>query len=315
MELDPRHVTDEFMENLHQEGFNRVSLGVQDFDKDVQKAVNRIQPLSDTKRVLDCANRLGFKSTNIDLIYGLPLQNLLSYSKTIDIVIKQLRPARIALFNYAHLPSLFMAQTRINEADLPSASEKLDILQMSVERLAAAGYIFIGMDHFALPDDELALALKNESMQRNFQGYSTFADTHMLAFGVSSIGFIGNSYYQNAKDLASYYRFLDNNELPILRGIQLNQDDIIRREIIQSIMCQFKLNYTEFAKQFSIDFNSYFVKELAQLPVLAELGLINLVLDGFSVSDKGRFLIRNVAMIFDKYLQRNQDKQRYSKVI
>lgn len=315
MELDPRHVTTAFMENLAHQGFNRVSLGVQDFDYKVQKAVNRIQPLEDTKRVLDDAHRLGFESTSIDLIYGLPLQTLASYQETIDIVINQLRPARIALFNYAHLPHIFMPQTRINEADLPSADEKLNILQMCVERLANAGYVFIGMDHFALPDDELAKALQDGTMQRNFQGYSTFADTHMLAFGVSSIGFIGNSYYQNAKDLESYYNFIDDNKLPILRGITLSDDDVLRRDIISQIMCQFELNYASIENKYGLNFKDYFVAELAELNEVAELGLVEISADRFTVTNKGRFLIRNVAKIFDKYLRLSQDNKRYSKVI
>lgn len=315
MELDPRHVTDEFMTALREEGFNRVSLGVQDFDPAVQKAVNRIQPLADTQRVLDQAAKLGFKSTSIDLIYGLPLQTLESYRHTMDVVINQLKPARIALFNYAHLPSIFMPQTRINEADLPSANEKLNILQMCVERLAEAGYVLIGMDHFARPDDELALALNDNTLQRNFQGYSTFADTNMLAFGVSSIGFVGNSYYQSAKDLDSYYNFLDAGQLPILRGLLLTSDDVLRREIIQQIMCQFELNYAAVAEKYQLDFASYFAAELAELPGLAEIGLIHLHEDGFQVSNKGRFLIRNVAKVFDGYLRANKDTKRYSKVI
>lgn len=315
MELDPRHVTDEFMSALYQEGFNRVSLGVQDFDPVVQKVVNRIQPLADTQRVLDQAARLGFKSTSIDLIYGLPLQTLTSYRQTMDIVINQLKPARIALFNYAHLPHIFMPQTRINEADLPSANEKLNILQMCVERLAEAGYVLIGMDHFARPDDELAIALSEQTLQRNFQGYSTFADTNMLAFGVSSIGFVGNSYYQSAKDLDSYYNFLNADQLPILRGLLLSPDDVLRREIIQQIMCQFELNYAAVAEKYQLDFASYFAAELAELPALAEIGLITLTPSGFQVSNKGRFLIRNVAKVFDRYLRANQDNRRYSKVI
>lgn len=315
MELDPRHVTDEFMSALYQEGFNRVSLGVQDFDPVVQKAVNRIQPLADTQRVLDQAAKLGFKSTSIDLIYGLPLQTLASYRQTMDIVINQLKPARIALFNYAHLPHIFMPQTRINEADLPSANEKLNILQMCVERLAEAGYVLIGMDHFAHPDDELAIALSEQTLQRNFQGYSTFADTNMLAFGVSSIGFVGNSYYQSAKDLDSYYNFLNADQLPILRGLLLSPDDVLRREIIQQIMCQFELNYAAVAEKYQLDFASYFAAELAELPELAEIGLITLTPSGFQVSNKGRFLIRNVAKVFDRYLRANQDNRRYSKVI
>lgn len=315
MELDPRHVTDEFVEALYSEGFNRVSLGVQDLDYKVQKAVNRIQPLEETLRVLNKSNELGFKSTSIDLIYGLPFQTIDGFASTIDTVINVLKPARIALFNYAHIPQLFMSQTRIREEDLPSSSDKLTILQESVERLARAGYKFIGMDHFAVPEDELSIALDNGSLQRNFQGYSTFADTHMLAFGVSSIGFVGNSYYQNVKDLDSYYRSLDNHQLPILRGILLNQDDLIRRYIIQQIMCQFKLNYPEIENRFMLEFKRYFVSELEELQRIEEIGLISISADGFTVSNKGRFLIRNVAMIFDKYLQKKRDLARYSKVI
>lgn len=315
MELDPRHVTTGFMENLADEGFNRVSLGVQDFDYKVQKAVNRIQPFEDTKRVLDDAARLGFGSTSIDLIYGLPLQSLASYEETIDIVVNQLKPARIALFNYAHLPHLIMPQTRINEADLPSANEKLNILQMCVERLTNAGYIFIGMDHFALPDDELAKALLDGTLQRNFQGYSTFADAHMLAFGVSSIGFVGNSYYQNAKDLESYYNFIDNGQLPILRGMLLDDDDYLRREIIIQIMCQFELNFDNIDKKYNILSKEYFARELHELVELAGIGLLEINESGFAVSNKGRFLIRNVAKVFDKYLNQNNDNKRYSKVI
>ena len=315
MELDPRHVTSEFMQNLAEVGFNRVSLGVQDFDYKVQKAVNRVQPLADTQRVLDDARRFGFQSTSIDLIYGLPFQNLASYKETVDIVINKLKPARIALFNYAHLPHLIMPQTRINEADLPSADVKLDILQMCVEKLTQAGYIFIGMDHFALPDDELALALIDGSLQRNFQGYSTFADTHMLSFGVSSIGFIGNSFYQNVKDLDSYYRMLDNNILPVMRGMLLDNDDFIRREVINQIMCQFALDYCDIEQRFAINFTDYFTQELNELADLSELGLLNLFVDRLVLTNKGRFLIRNVAEVFDKYLRESIDNKRYSKVI
>lgn len=315
MELDPRHVSAEFMRTLQQEGFNRVSLGVQDFDPEVQQAVNRIQPLSDTLRVLTEANQLGFESTNIDLIYGLPLQNLTSFSRTIDLVIKRLQPARIALFNYAHLPQLVMPQTRINAADLPSASEKMDILQMAVERLAQAGYHFIGMDHFAKSEDELTRALKDKTLQRNFQGYSTFAHSHMLAFGVSAIGFVGQSYYQNTKDLPSYYAMLDAGTLPILRGISLSPDDLIRREIIQQLMCQFQLDWRELERQFAIDSLSYFAIELLELAELAALGLLKLTPEHLVVTAKGRYLIRNIAKVFDAHLRQGQNYARYSKVI
>jgi oxygen-independent coproporphyrinogen III oxidase len=314
MELDPRHVTVEFVQALKNNGFNRISIGMQDLDPKVQKAVNRIQPYEQSKMVLDAARDLGFESTNVDLIYGLPLQTLDGFAATIDKTI-ELKPNRIALFNYAHIPNIFMPQTRIKEEDLPTASEKLDILQMSVNKFADAGYVFIGMDHFALPGDELAVALNNETLQRNFQGYSTFADTNMLAFGVSAIGFVGNSYYQNVKDLTGYYQTIDNAQLPILRGMVLTFDDILRRYVISQIMCQFKLNYETVADKFSIDFAEYFKSEINKLQDLEDLDLISLSGEGFIVTPKGRFLIRNVAVIFDNYYQKTINNKAYSKVI
>ncbi len=247
MEIDPRHVDEEFIKTLAYNKFNRISLGVQDFYLTTQKAVNRIQSYEKTKEILDYANKYNFKSTNIDLIYGLPYQTLESFSTTINLAI-ELNVARIALFNYAHLPSLFFSQTRIDENSLPDANTKLAILQDSVNKLLKANYVFIGMDHFAKPDDELAIATHNNTLHRNFQGYSTFANHNMLSFGASSIGLIGNtfdnrSYYQNIKDLNSYYALLDNGEFPIYRGIVLNTDDLIRATIIQNIMCKFSLNF------------------------------------------------------------------------
>lgn len=314
MEVDPRHTTTNFIESLHQHGFNRLSLGVQDLDATVQKAINRIQPLTQNMQVLAAANTFNFKSTNIDLIYGLPFQSMKSFEVTIDHVTNLMHPARIALFNYAHIPSLFMPQTRINEDDLPKDAEKLDMLQMSVAKLIAAGYVFIGMDHFALPTDELAIALKNGTLQRNFQGYSTFADTNMLAFGVSAIGFIGDSYYQNTKDLNEYYKLVDAGALPIMRGVKLNDDDLLRRQIIQDIMCQFALDFTKTSNTFNIDFAQYFAAELGRLLELQQLELITLTANGFQVTPRGRFLIRNVAMVFDKYLT-DTKHTRHSKTI
>ncbi len=319
IEIDPRHTTNEFMQVLKDNGFNRISIGLQDFDEKVQKIVNRVQSYSDSKMILDTAKRLNFHSTNIDLIYGLPLQTLNSFAKTIDTII-EMYPARIALFNYAHLPHIFMPQTRINEKDLPKEQEKLDILQMSVTKLSNAGYVFIGMDHFALPNDSLTLALKNKTLQRNFQGYSTFANSNMLAFGVSSIGIIGNSYYQNIKDLEEYYNKLDKKELPIMRGAILSIDDIIRKHIIQDIMCMFSLDYYKIEKMFSIKFEKYFMHELIKLKNLNELGLLFFTERGFQVTAKGRFLIRNIAVVFDKYInkdtvEKNVEIKRYSKVI
>lgn len=314
MELDPRHTKSGFIKALKDNGFNRVSLGLQDFDPRVQKAVNRIQPYQMSADVLNSARDLGFKSTNIDLIYGLPLQTLTTFTDTIDKTIG-LRPERIALFNYAHIPNTLMPQTRINEDDLPSAKEKLDILQMSVSKLSEAGYVFIGMDHFALPDDELALALKNGTLQRNFQGYSTFADTNMLSFGVSAIGFVGNSYYQNVKDLASYYQLLDDGALPIMRGVVLSPDDIIRRYVISQIMCRFEVDYELINKKFDINFSSYFADELQKLSVLNQLDLTNIQNNKFTVNERGRFVIRNIACIFDKYYNQSPQNNRYSKSI
>lgn len=314
MELDPRHVKNDFIDALKRNGFNRISLGVQDLDPKVQKAVNRIQPFELSANVLTYARSIGFKSSNLDLIYGLPLQSLDGFAKTIDKVI-ELKPERIALFNYAHIPSLFMPQTRINESDMPSATIKLDILQMSVTKLSAAGYVFIGMDHFALPEDELTQAYLNGTMHRNFQGYSTFADMNMLSFGVSAIGFVGNSYYQNEKTLENYYAQINNSKLPVMRGIILDSDDVIRRFIIQAIMCDFRLDFSTVAKKFSIDFATYFALELVDLQDTAKLGLIIYHNDGFMVTDGGRFLIRNVAVIFDKYYRQKKGKTKYSKVI
>ena len=314
MELDPRHVKREFMQALKNNGFNRVSLGVQDFDIKVQKAVNRVQSYEVTKNVLDWATEFDFKSTNVDLMYGLPFQTVTTFSKTIDAII-DIKPARIALFNYAHLPHMIMAQTRINEADLPTNNEKLDILAMCVEKLSVAGYVFIGMDHFALPEDDLAIALNDGSLQRNFQGYSTFADAHMLSFGVSAIGFIGNSYYQNYKDLDVYYKAIDNQDLPILRGILLNEDDLIRRYVIQKVMCQFELDFIDVNNKFNIDAQNYFLLELKKLSELIEMGLCELLPNKLQVTSKGRYLIRNIAKLFDSYLNKNTDGKRYSKVI
>lgn len=313
MEIDPRHSDEQYVRHLKKEGFSRISLGIQDFDPIVQKAVNRIQSFTDSNAILEAAHKYNFKSTNVDLIYGLPFQTLSSFSSTIDTIIK-MHPERIALFNYAHIPSLLMPQTRIKDNDLPPSNVKLDILQMSVEKLIDAGYLFIGMDHFALQDDSLSQALQNGTLQRNFQGYSTFKDLNMLSFGVSSIGMINNHYYQNAKDLDGYYLNINNNTLPIIRGYQLSQDDIIRQHIIQKIMCQFKLNFNEIETLHNINFNHYFNNEVSALKILSQDGLIELSDNEFTVTNGGRFLIRNIAVVFDQYFNTTQP-HRYSKSI
>ena len=314
MEIDPRHTTPDFIRNLKANGFNRISIGLQDLDSKVQKTVNRVQSFESSRAVLEAARECGFHSTNVDLIYGLPFQTLETFSHTINQVI-ELRPDRIALFNYAHLPNVFMPQSRIRNEDLPTAEVKLDTLSMSVNKLSQAGYEFIGMDHFATPDDELTIALKNGSMQRNFQGYSTFADTNMLSFGVSSIGFLGDSYYQNVKDLDTYYKLIDAGVLPVFKGLLLEADDLVRKYVINQIMCQFNLNYAQIAAKFGLDFEQYFAAEVSDLNGLVDLGLVELNSAGFSVTDTGRFLIRNVAVVFDKYYRQTKDNKRYSKVI
>lgn len=315
IEIDPRKVTAETVRLLASVGFNRMSVGVQDFEPAVQAAVNRIQTEEETRLVIDTARAAGFKSVSVDLIYGLPLQTVDSVMRTVDKVLA-MRPDRLAIYNYAHLPTMFMPQRRIIEADLPSAEVKLDILQSVVQRLAAEGYVFIGMDHFALPTDDLAIALKQGRLQRNFQGYSTHADHDLVAVGVSAIGKIGPSYSQNVKTLDEYYAALDDNHIPILRGMVLNADDILRRNLIQRLMCQFALSMQAIEQVHSIEFASYFAEELADLARYAEAGMLTIDQEWITVTPKGRFLIRTIAMVFDRYLrEKRQTSARYSKVI
>jgi oxygen-independent coproporphyrinogen-3 oxidase len=313
IEVDPREADDATLAVLRELGFNRLSLGIQDFDPRVQKAVNRIQSEEETLHVMAEARRLGFRSISVDLIYGLPFQNLESFARTIDKVIVA-DPDRLSVFNYAHLPELFMPQRRIKEADLPSAVDKLEILKMCSERLAAAGYVYIGMDHFAKPDDELAVAQRDGTLYRNFQGYSTHADCDLVAMGVTAIGKVGDTYSQNVKTLEEYAAALEADLLPILRGVKLNADDLLRREIITQLICHFQLDMPAIARRFGIDFPSYFAAELQELHDIAADGLISMDGDTIRVLPAGRLLIRNVCMVFDRYLRESRD-QRYSKVI
>jgi oxygen-independent coproporphyrinogen-3 oxidase len=314
IEIDPRKVSRATIFKLGELGFNRISVGVQDFEPAVQKAVNRVQSEEETLVVIQAARDAGFKSVSVDLIYGLPLQTRESMARTLAKVIA-IAPDRIALYNYAHLPSLFKPQRRIVEAELPQAGVKLDILQDSVASLQAAGYVFIGMDHFARPDDELAVALRQGRLQRNFQGYSTHADCDMLGFGVSSIGKVGPCYSQNEKDLEPYYAALDAGHLPVMRGMTLDGDDILRRAVIQALMCRFSLSVEAIEQVFGITFAQYFAAELPRLRELAQLGLLNFDGDFLMVEPKGRFLIRNIAMTFDRHLREKQTTARYSRVI
>ncbi|QLG87517.1 oxygen-independent coproporphyrinogen III oxidase [Chitinibacter bivalviorum] len=314
IEIDPRKVGEPMIKTLAELGFNRMSVGIQDFNPAVQEAVNRIQSEQETRSVIEAARMHGFKSVSVDLIYGLPKQTAESLAKTIERVLT-LRPDRIALYNYAHLPERFMPQRRINEAELPSADVKLDILQNSITQLIEAGYVLIGMDHFALPNDDLAVAQRRGRLQRNFQGYSTHADCDLLAFGVSSIGKIGAHYQQNVKTLEEYYEKLDANEFPVVRGLQMNSDDLIRRAVIQALMCQFELYYQAIEVSYMIDFLDYFSEEITLLQPLMDDGLITIEADGLFVTAKGRLLIRSIAMIFDQYLRTKTTQARYSRLI
>lgn len=313
IEIDPREANAATVRLLRELGFNRMSLGVQDFDPVVQKAVNRIQSPEETFAVLDAARAEGFHGISVDLIYGLPHQNVTSFLKTLDRVLEA-RPDRLSVFNYAHLPNRFKPQRRINDADLPAPAEKLAILQASIEHLTAAGYVFIGMDHFALPDDGLAVAQREGSLHRNFQGYTTHAECDLLAFGVSSISQVAGCYSQNVKDMDAYEAALKEGRLPIERGLCMTEDDHIRRDLIMQLICQFSLDYASFGARHGIHVQDYFAHAIERLQPMVADGLIEMSDAGIRVLPRGRLLIRNICMPFDRYLG-GQPVQRFSKVI
>ncbi len=314
IEIDPREVTDETIGLLREIGFNRMSLGLQDLDPDVQKAVNRIQTAEQTFGALTAARREGFRSVSMDLIYGLPLQTPQSFIATLDRVLEA-EPDRLSVFNYAHLPERFKPQRRINEVDLPSPDQKLEILQQVGERLAAAGYVYIGMDHFAKPDDELAVAQRDGELYRNFQGYSTHSHCDLVAIGVTSIGMIGNTYAQNMRTLDEYYARIDAGELAVFRGVELNRDDELRRSVITQIICNFALDTDSVSAEWGIDFNVYFAAELERLNAMQQDGLLKIDGNRMEVLPPGRLLIRNICMVFDRYLGADGRTARFSKVI
>jgi oxygen-independent coproporphyrinogen-3 oxidase len=314
IEIDPRECNADTVRVLREVGFNRMSMGVQDFEPAVQKAVNRIQSQEETLAVLEEARKQGFQSINIDLMYGLPFQTVESFDRTLATII-DFSPDRIALFNYAHLPHMFMPQRRIDEGDLPSPAEKLKILEHSIDRLLAAGYVFIGMDHFAKPDDELAVAQRQGKLYRNFQGYSTHADAELIGLGITSIGYVDGAFYQNIKDLDGYYAALDAGQFPVFRGYRLSDEDHLRRHVIMRLMCDFALDYAAVEKQFGIDFSAHFADGLADLAAMAADGLVELRGDGLSVLPAGRLLIRNIAMAFDEHLRKKSEEVKFSKVI
>ncbi len=303
IEIDPRTIDDGRLAALADIGFNRTSFGVQDFDPDVQKAVNRVQPVEMVEAALESSRRHGFGSTNMDLIYGLPLQTLDSFHRTLDHVLR-LMPDRIALYNYAHLPGRFKAQRLIREEDLPSAETRLQIFLMAMRRLLDAGYIYIGLDHFALPEDELSRAGMDGSLHRNFQGYTTRADCDMVGLGLSAIGKVGRAYSQAAHSLKAWYHALDQGELPIAKGYELSDDDMLRREIIMRIMCSMPLDLAALAGQHGFDFQVYFASELARLAVYQDAGLLELDNGTLRITPKGRLFVRAIGMVFDAHLAR-----------
>jgi oxygen-independent coproporphyrinogen-3 oxidase len=314
IEIDPRKVDPSTIGFLRELGFNRVSFGIQDFDPAVQRAVNRIQTEEETRGVVDAARASGFTSINTDLIYGLPLQTVPGFAATLDKVI-DLAPDRIALYGYAHVPHLFKAQRQIDADELPAAETKLAILSTAIDKLTEAGYVYIGMDHFAKPGDELAVALREGKLHRNFQGYSTRPDCDLIAFGMSAIGKVGPSYVQNVKTLDAYYGALDEGRLPLFRGYALSDDDALRREIIQKLMCEFRLDVAALEASHGFRFAERFATELAALVPLAADGLLSLSPASIDVTPRGRMLVRTVAMAFDRHLREARERASYSRVI
>ncbi|NOR41981.1 MAG: oxygen-independent coproporphyrinogen III oxidase [Gammaproteobacteria bacterium] len=313
IEVDPRTVDQQRLKNLNNLGFNRISFGVQDFDHCVQKSVNRVQSTQQIKQHIDDARALKYQSINIDLMYGLPNQTVYSFLQTLNTTI-ELNPDRIAVYNYAHLPEMFKPQRRINEDELPSAEEKLNILQLCVDKLQDAGYAYIGMDHFAKETDSLVKAQREGSLQRNFQGYSTNANCDIIAMGITAIGRIGDNYSQNVRTIDEYENLLNEGIIPIFRGIELEDDDILRREIINQLMCNNKLDIRKIEKKWGIDFKTYFKSSLDNLQKMATDGLLEIEKSNLTITNTGRLLTRSICMQFDRYLQKKNNKQ-FSRVI
>ena len=314
IEVDPRTVTPQRLANLRAMGFNRLSFGVQDFDPDVQKAVHRVQSFEMVRDLMRCARALGFTSINADLIYGLPKQTPASFARTLE-QINELRPDRIALYAYAHLPERFKPQRRIADHELPAPSARIEMLGNAIGAFLAHDYRYIGMDHFALPQDALAVAKQQGRLHRNFQGYSTQPDCDLVALGVSAIGCIGGSYYQNAKTLPEYYDALAEDRLPVVRGLAMSRDDVIRRDVIMALMCRGELTYSEIEGRHGIRMRAYFEPEFAALTELAAAGLVELGEERVDVTAAGWFLVRAIAMVFDHHLRHAKERPRFSKIV
>jgi oxygen-independent coproporphyrinogen-3 oxidase len=314
IEVDPRTVDAERIRELRALGFNRLSLGIQDFHEPVQKAVNRAQTPEEVQALMESAREAGFGSISFDLIYGLPLQTVETFDKTLDVVIA-MKPDRLAVYNYAHLPERFKGQRMINSEDIPTPETKLDLVHHTIDKLCDAGFIYIGMDHFALPDDELVLARENGTLQRNFQGYSTHRQCDLIALGVSGIGGIGNMFAQNSVSTIEYEEIIERGELPIKKGLLIDDDDLLRAAVIQDLMCYDSLSYDDFGARHNVDFREYFKDEIKKLKVLEDDDLIELSDAGIGITPKGRLLLRNIAMTFDRYIDLEENDNRFSKEI
>jgi len=314
IELDPRVVNPADIAALAALGFNRASLGVQDFDPDVQRAINRIQSVEETMAVVDACRRHGFRSINLDLIYGLPLQNPTAFARTLDRVIDA-RPDRLAVYSYAHLPELFKPQKQLDGSLLPTADTKLELLRLAIDKLTEAGYVYIGMDHFALPGDDLARAQADGALHRNFMGYTTHAQTDLIGLGVSSISHVGDSFSQNHRDLPSWEAALDSGHLPVWRGLRLRPDDVVRADLIQQLMCQGEIDIAAIEQRYELDFHTYFTDALERLVPLQQDGLVEIDSRRIRATPRGRMLLRIVAMCFDSYLDAPTRTARYSKAI
>jgi len=314
IEVDPREIELDVLDHLRNEGFNRLSIGVQDFNKEVQKLVNREQDEEFIVAMVQRAKELGFRSTNLDLIYGLPKQTQALFAETLKQVL-EMKPGRLSVFNYAHMPQLFAAQRKIKDEDLPKAEEKMAILQDTIETLTGAGYQFIGMDHFALPEDELAVAQREGVLHRNFQGYTTQGECDLVGFGVSAISMVGDSYAQNQKELKKYYAQVNDLRHALWKGVALDNDDLLRREVIKQLICNFKLDKKMIESEFAVDFNRYFKEDLELLQTFINDDLVEVDDKEIRVTLRGRLLIRNICMCFDKYLRAKARQQQFSRVI
>jgi oxygen-independent coproporphyrinogen-3 oxidase len=314
IEVDPRTVTPARLAVLAELGFNRLSFGVQDFDAQVQKAVHRVQPAEQVFELVAAARALGFESINVDLIYGLPRQTAESFERTLAQVV-QLRPDRIALYGYAHLPERFKPQRRIIAVELPGAASKVAMLARALSVFADAGYVYVGMDHFALPEDALAVAKRQGRLHRNFQGYSTQPECDLIGLGVSAIGHVGATYSQNAKTMEEYCDSLDQGRLPVIRGLAVSRDDMVRRAVVMALMCQGKVVYESIELAHLVDFQSYFATELEALRTMADQGLVQMEVDRIQVTELGWFFVRGVAMVFDRYLQADRNRARFSRIL